>query len=487
MTPISVASSMGEGAAVIDGATARAALGALATLARAFEGHASDGWSLPEGTTLALLSDRWLDAIAGQIGSNTLGMYRLQMRTHLIPHFVTPAGITKATIGDLTRNRLKVVRRRTVQKDRAVLRGFLSWCVEQGHLRDMPEFPPLPRRATGTPFAIRRRGKATALSAEECAALISVLPEWSRQRRDSPRFAVQARFVVAFETALRPATLDKLSVPEHYTKGSSTLRIADEIDKNRFGRELPLTLCAREALDSIAPTKGLIFGEHDYRDPLQRAGRRALPAAKAATFTAYDLRHARLTQLAGTGDLPGVAYLAGHKQVTTTAIYVRPGLRSAESVLRASGASVDVIGKAVIRRHTAAQTAAELRSLEPPPNTEQLRAEWQCMVNLAAELLEAKEARARGARTQRRHMAPRDDRELDDLVEQVIASGRYSRLHQIRTLIGCRLSRIRESVGRLTRAGRIAKESKATAGPAPAFVTIAQVLGTGLRAFGGQP
>ena len=46
-------------------------------------------------------------------------------------------------------------------------------------------------------------------------------------------------------------------------------------------------------------------------------------------FTAYDRRHARLTQLAESYDLTGAAYLAGHMRVSTTALYVRAN-RSAD-------------------------------------------------------------------------------------------------------------------------------------------------------------
>jgi len=79
----------------------------------------------------------------------------------------------------------------------------------------------------------------------------------------------------------------------------------------------PLTQEAREALDWLCPTEGLIFGEHDYRDQLQNAAKTVLPAHRAKTFTAYDSRHRRLTDLATTGNLSGAAYLAGHLQVTT--------------------------------------------------------------------------------------------------------------------------------------------------------------------------
>lgn len=293
-------------------------------------------WDLPEGCTLEALTDKWLEDVGSTIDPQTAKLYRLHMVTHVAPHFGGPHGIVKSSIAEYGRRRLRVVKRATLQKERSTLRGFLAWCLEQGYLLESPEFPPLPRKAIGTAFAQRRRGKATDLQPEECDALIAALPRWSRPRAGQPSFAVRARFIVAYETALRPATLDALSVPEHYSRGSETLTITDEIDKARFGRVLPLTGAAREALDSVCrPGRtGLIFGEHDYRWQLDKAAKAiGLPAAKLRTFCAYDLRHARLTELAEGGNLTGTAYLAGHKRVTTTSLYVKPGLRAGERAL----------------------------------------------------------------------------------------------------------------------------------------------------------
>lgn len=111
------------------------------------------------------------------------------------------------------------------------------------------------------------------------------------------------------------------------------LIITDEIDKIRFGRELPLTDGARAALDSVCPEAGIIFGKHDYRDQLEKAAAVALTPEKAKTFAGYDLRHARATQWAESGNLVGVAYLLGHKQITTTNKYARPNRAAAERVL----------------------------------------------------------------------------------------------------------------------------------------------------------
>jgi len=294
-------------------------------------------WELPAELTLSRLAEKWLEDIASVIDPETASLYRLHMRTHLCPHFGDdPHAVRTASIAEYGRSRLRTVKRATLQKERSTLRGFLAWCEEQGYLVDAPEFPKLPRKAIGTAFAVRRRGKATDISLEECEALIAALPGWTRPRTDQPSFPIRARFVVAFETALRPATLDALSVPEHYSRGSSTLTITDDIDKARFGRVLPLTPAARAALESVCRPgiAGPVFGSHDYRWQLRKAAKAVgLPAAKLRTFCAYDLRHARLTELAEGGNLTGTAYVAGHRRVTTTALYVKPGLRAGERAL----------------------------------------------------------------------------------------------------------------------------------------------------------
>lgn len=298
-------------------------------------------WDLSPEMSLEALVALWLEDVACQLDPLTLGLYRLHARKHLVPHFGDAQLITARTIAEYSRARLRVVKRATLQKERSTLNGFLAWCQEQRYLLEPPEMPKLPKRATGTPHDQRRRGAATPLSPEECRALLALLPEWSSERSGKRSFPVRARFILMHETALRPAALDALSVPEHYSRGASSLLITDEIDKARFGRELPLSSAARAALESVC-RPGVLFGSHDYRHHLGIAAKAALPAAKARTFTAYDLRHARLTELAETGNLPGVAYLAGHRRVTTTSLYVRPGLRAATRTLEANEPKTDI-------------------------------------------------------------------------------------------------------------------------------------------------
>lgn len=290
---------------------------------------------LPLGELMA----RWLDDLGGQVKPVTGKLYQLHVMTHLLPFFEAPQLITRQRVSQYSSARLKVVKRTTVQKERSTLRSFLSWCHEQGYLPEPPEFPSLPRRAAGTPHPQRRRGKPTDLTPEECRAIIECMPPWSTPRGGRPPFPVRSRFIVAHELGLRPATMDGLAQPDHWSTGEGRVRITDEIDKARFGREVPLTQAAQDALESVA-RPGLLFGSHDYRPQLQKAAKATgLPLSKVATFCAYDLRHARATELAETGNLPGVAYVLGHKRVTTTSLYVRPGLRAAERVLEAACAA----------------------------------------------------------------------------------------------------------------------------------------------------
>lgn len=294
---------------------------------------------------LAEVAAGWLADIEGELDATTLATFMVYVR-HFDSAFRTLGGIDDAACAQYSRERLRSVKRQTVLKELSALRRFVAWCVQRGILTRAPSIPSPPRRASGTPFEKRRRSKATIITPEQAIAIIEALPEWSRARKGL-RYPVRARFRVAWETALRPFTLDCLSVPENYTRGASVLVITDDIDKARFGRELPLTTAARAALDGVCPERGRIFGRHDYRFQLRSAAKKLLPEEKVRTFAAYDLRHARATEWAESGNLVGVAYLLGHKNITTTNRYTRANRAAAERVL---GVKDSAYGGALLRR-----------------------------------------------------------------------------------------------------------------------------------------
>ncbi|HKY38886.1 MAG TPA: site-specific integrase [Polyangiaceae bacterium] len=147
---------------------------------------------------------------------------------------------------------------------------------------------------------------------------------------NSKLFPIRARFVVGYETGLRPSTLDKISVPEHDTRGSRVLRITPEIDKARWARDVPLTEKARKALDSVCPDAGPIFGWHDYRPHIKAAAAKVLKGEAAKRFAGSHLRSAMTTHELEQGkNIVGIQYRVGHKLLSTTARYVKPSFRAA--------------------------------------------------------------------------------------------------------------------------------------------------------------
>jgi integrase len=254
---------------------------------------------------------------------------------HYVAFFTSLEQVTTESAKDYTRARLRKVTRSTVLKELTFLRSFLRWCVDHGVLGEGPVIPQPPRKATGM-RAGPQRAKPVEVSEDEARRIIKALPELSK-KIDGRSWPVRARYEVAYETSLRPATIALLSVPEHYTPGVAQLLIEDADDKARFGRPLPLSPAASAALDAVAPASGLIFGAHCFTKALKRAAAAVLDPERARRFAQYDFRHGRITHLLDVGaPLTGAAYLAGHRRVSTTDKYLRPSRRAAERALAAA-------------------------------------------------------------------------------------------------------------------------------------------------------
>jgi integrase len=257
---------------------------------------------------------------------------------HWLAHWETLADVTDVTCSDYRNARLRRVQGVTVRKELGALRRFLAWCHDRGHLPRVVTVPGVPAKTTGKRFGVRRRVAAPDLSPDQVEAFLAALPEWSTSKKVA-RFPIRARFVVQYETGLRPSTIDGLEVPAHWRKGTAVLVLTDEVDKIRWGRELPLTPRAVAALTSVCPPKGgLLFGGHDYREHVRAAARATLPPAVAAVFTGAHTRSARATHLLErTGNIAGVQHLLGHKDTRSTSRYLRPSFRAAEAVLESFG------------------------------------------------------------------------------------------------------------------------------------------------------
>lgn len=292
------------------------------------------------GRSIREVAAQWLSARDSTLDPRTAETYALYVSAHFAPFFGTLEQVTTSMVEDYIAARLRKVKAGTVRKELSALRSLLEYCCMRRYLVEAPEVPPVPKRAVGTEHPQGRRQR-TPLAPEEARAIIDALPEWAPKGSLGPdgklvRWPIRARYLVMYETTLRPETIDRLSVPEHYTLGSRRLRLTPELDKARHGRDVPLSRAAQEALEAVAPRRGLIFGAHRSVEHLERAARLVLPRERAETFHPYDLRAAAITHLLErTGNLPGVQHLAGHRHVSTTARYVGSSYRAAEEVLAA--------------------------------------------------------------------------------------------------------------------------------------------------------
>jgi site-specific recombinase XerC len=245
--------------------------------------------------------------------------------------FRTLENLTSVRIGHYVRRRLKQVLAQTLRRELSALRSFLRWLVAAEYLGEAPEVPLLKRGEAGTRSKVRHRCAAPEISPEEIDAILDRLPE--RSTRDG--LIVRARFVVEYETALRPATIEKLRVPDNYTRGATQLVLTEDDDKSRYGRAVPLTDRAREALESVVLGEGVIFGEHrGIERYLRDAAKGILDEGRREVLCPQHLRSAAITHaLERSQNLAGVQYLAGHRKSSTTERYCRPSFRAGLEVV----------------------------------------------------------------------------------------------------------------------------------------------------------
>ncbi len=243
--------------------------------------------------------------------------------------------ITKATGANYGMARLGEVKRTSVLKELCFLRQFLRWCNEQGSLAVLPEIPRLPPKSKGIQ-AGPQRAKAIDVTEEELRQILEALPVESKTI-DGRRWPIRDHFAFAFETSLRPETMFLLEAPKHWRPGLRTLEIRDEDDKARFGRTVDLTPEAVAILRRVHRGDGLLFGRHCFTKALKEAASKVLGARRAKHFAPYDFRHGRARALLDAGaSLRGVAYVLGHKRLTTTDRYVAPDRRAGQEALRAA-------------------------------------------------------------------------------------------------------------------------------------------------------
>jgi integrase len=260
---------------------------------------------------------------------------------------------------EYVRGRLQAVLRRTITKEISTLNRFLGWCEQHGHITDVPRRPKWPNKSVGV-RAGTQRAEPVYVTHDEVLRIIAAMPE--RCGRGGAR-NVPARDIATFSyfTGLRPSTIARLSVPEHYVPGEGRLYIPPEIDKGKGkARWVPLAAEAVAVLTRHAPKghRGLIFGRHDLRVQWKRAAAAVLPEERARDFAPYDLRHGaarRMLAVSG-GNLLGTAHMLGHTQLTTTNQYLRPHEEHAAGIVEAMNSVSKPVSKRTIRNRSPQKT-----------------------------------------------------------------------------------------------------------------------------------
>lgn len=282
---------------------------------------------------LADLFDLWLESKRTSIDESFFPTLEGYAR-RFVDFFQTLDRITKATASTYGLTRLGEGMRTTVLRELSYLRQFLSWCELHGALSVVPDVPKLPPKAKGTRTGTQR-GKAVHISEEEAKAIIAALPEFSKTI-DGRKWPLRARFAFMWETALRPETISRLRVPDHWRPGAKHIELADEDDKARWGRPVDLTPKAVAILRAVSPREGLIFGRHNYTKAIKAAARTVLGPQRGKLFAPYDFRHGRaMERLDAHAKMRGVSYMLGHRRPSTTDKYLAPDRKAGAEALQA--------------------------------------------------------------------------------------------------------------------------------------------------------
>jgi len=321
------------------------------------------------------LFNRWHDAMGGECSEKwwTIRGYHFD---RLAEHFGNLAAVADESRREAY-NAAALARcsAATLKKELGTLRAFVQWCKGQGWGFTPPEIegPTKKQRGTRDP---NRKGAAVELSAEEVEALIAHLPEQTSRarRKGTPLRPIREAVLVEWDTGLRPSTIERLRVPDHWQpERPGELFIAACIDKEEYERTLPLTPRLAELFARCAAAlpggEGLLFGEYQsalrayWYDAAKAAG---IDERRARKISVYDFRHAAAKRfLDATGNVRGTAFMLGHRNATgSTHRYTKPDKPAADRL-------VDALGRpdaSASPSAAAALVVAPPSPLAPPPD-----------------------------------------------------------------------------------------------------------------------
>lgn len=232
----------------------------------------------------------------------------------------------------------------TVVKEVSALFQFLTWLhLDKKAITKLPPRPSYRPKDLGTRVGPQRESPVE-LDDETALRIILRLPEFAHSQKTGETFVCQDMMRFAFETGLRPSTVGRLSVPEHWSRGRDAIKVTAMIDKGRNAelrgkpRTVPLTKVAKEILERRAPKSGPIFGcqkngrPRDIRVQWKRAAVEVLGHEEGERCAPYDLRHGANFRMAELGlTIGGRMHIMGHAKATTNDKYMRPNEKAAQA------------------------------------------------------------------------------------------------------------------------------------------------------------
>lgn len=294
------------------------------------------------------LGKSWLKSSGKDARDSETGRgYRSNIKT-LEAHF--PNGIRSVTTkaGIAFRDcRMGEVCRNSVVKELRILRSLLAFAQEKGLIASIPGIPSPPKGKKGTPTGQGR--KAPPLLAQDVEDILALIPKAAARSK----FPLQALCTLLWETGLRPLLWLRVRPSVHLRK-KGVLHITEDIDKNKWERDIPLSRRAQAAIKAVLVwtekqnrnPSGLLFpngkGKPHAHVPLT-SGTTGANILKDATLVAIGdetkaedaqasmFRSARIThwEIYGTEEEPGpmpkmtLMYMVGHKSINTSNDYNR--------------------------------------------------------------------------------------------------------------------------------------------------------------------
>jgi len=284
------------------------------------------GKAAAETLTVAGIAEKYIPWIEMQLRPSTVDEKKRMLYGQILPYYgrMFPDYITTDHIDTYKRKRLAETKRgkihRQINLEIGVLYAMIAWAADKtrGDCND-----PLPR-CKRLPY---RRPVPDALSREEAMTLIKAM---TLRHRAMYYCLYDAGLRKSEATSLRPADV-------HLDHGM--LRITGKGGKTRI---VPMSGRLKEALrahlETLPKKAKLVFpsrktGEEltDIRWPIRRAVK---ILGWTRRVTPHMLRHSFASHMIDAGaDLKTVGDLLGHEDVSTTAIYTHPAMRTKQAAI----------------------------------------------------------------------------------------------------------------------------------------------------------